>query len=431
MPLQRQPCTWPSTSNWTKENIASVFNKSTQDIDNVFGRQSFKQYLNQVQQWKTRHNRKVIPAHSLLKLYPALQPGEVKTYDQEFVDIMISITEETTHLLGITPHAAFIDDDHGAMGRMVSCLLRQETRNAAKAGNTPTKPKPPAEPVALSLGPSKSKPTPLPKPSPKSGPSTLVNCTTNVQVDSSSPGLSGSRSRGGSAARRRGLPCHPDLPCHMIVHLCQLAQDSGRSSVKRYASSSPALSVSETSRTQRVWKAAAIDLLIEWHESDLLVDHDPAPVSIKDFMHEPGAPTTYEELAQFITEQFHLAEFTRNSACTIAEIGGRLFIAFNTAPETIPMDDSDIDVIYVKTTINPNLRETPIAMKPDSDEDLEDPLRSIISIAPQVINRDDVEEDEELAPEAAPVNDDEPEFLPITDIATPSTPDVPPVEPVD
>ncbi|KAF8543076.1 hypothetical protein BDD12DRAFT_802362 [Trichophaea hybrida] len=70
-------------------------------------------------------------------------------------------------------------------------------------------------------------------------------------------------------------------------------------------------------------------------------------------------------------------------------------------------------------------------MYPDPDEDLEDPLQSIILIAREVINLDDDEEDEELAPEAAPVDDDAPELLPITNIATPSTPDTPPIEPVD
>jgi hypothetical protein len=190
------------------------------------------------------------------------------------------------------------------------------------------------------------------------------------------------------------------------------------------------------------------------------------PVAIKDLMYEPGAPTSYEELVQFITEQFHLAEFTRvfdrciastpylrpedgdiifryqwknrlliadtwNSACTIAEIGGRLFIAFYTTPETIPMDDSDIDIIYVKTTINPNLRETPVAIKPDPDEAFDNPLQLIIPIAREVINLDDHEEDEELAPEAAPVDDGEPELLPITNIPTSSTPGIPLVELVD
>ncbi|KAF8537275.1 hypothetical protein BDD12DRAFT_847606 [Trichophaea hybrida] len=397
-PPKRQNRTWPSTSNWTKENIAG--------------------------------------------------PGEVKTYDQEFVDIMISLVEEARDLLGITPQTVLIDDDLGAM-----------TRSAA------TKPKLPAKLVALNPakpGPSKSKPAPPPKPSPKSGPSTPVNRTTNVKVGSSSPGPSElqpwveSEAQGRSTTHAGGfsstptttsleapLPsCHAQPPPIPPIRDCSpllIGVDFGRSSVKRYASSLPALSVLETSRTQRVRKAAAIDLLIQWHESDLPVDHDPAPVAIKDFMHEPGAPTSYEELVQYITEQFHLEEFTRvfdrciasthylrpedgdiisryqwknrlltadtwNSACTIAEIGGRLFIVFYTAPETVPMDDSDsdMDVIHGKTTINPNFRETPVAVKPDPDEDFEDPLQSIIPIARKITNLDGEEEDEELAPKAAP-----------------------------
>ena len=99
-----------------------------------------------------------------------------------------------------------------------------------------------------------------------------------------------------------------------LQHDCSslsIGTDSGRSSVKHYASSLPALSVQETSRIQQVWKAAAIDLLIQLYESDLPVDYDPAPVAIKQFMHEPGALTLYKELIQFIIEQFYLAEYTR------------------------------------------------------------------------------------------------------------------------
>ncbi|KAF8538319.1 hypothetical protein BDD12DRAFT_928382 [Trichophaea hybrida] len=231
------------------------------------------------------------------KRQPPLEPGEVKTNDQEFVDIMISLAEKTRDLLGITPQAAFIDDDLGAMGRIVSCLLRQVTGNAAKAGNTLTNPKPPAEPVALSPGPSKSKPAPPPKPSPNG---------------------------------------------------FQLARPFQ-------------------------------DMALRGMSSSGNVNYPP----------------------------------------------------FYTTPETIPMDDSDIDIVYVETTINPNIRETPIAIKSDPDQDLEDPLQLIIPIARKVINLDDDEEDEEQALAAAPVDDDEPKLLPITYIAAPSTPDIPPIEPVD
>jgi hypothetical protein len=240
---------------------------------------------------------------------------------------MISLTEETRDLLGIPPETAFIDDDLGGMGRMASCLLRKETRNAAKTSNTLTKPKSSTKPVALSLakpGPSKLKPTPPPKPSPKSGPSTPVNRTTNIQVGSSSLGPSGSRLRGESAAWGRSTICAggfssiptptsrraprsrhaqpPPIPPTRDCSPLSIGADSRRSLVKCYASSSPALSVPETSRTQQVRKAAVIDLLIQWHESDIPVDHDPVPVAIKDFMHKPGAPTLYEEFVQFINE---------------------------------------------------------------------------------------------------------------------------------
>ncbi|KAF8536327.1 hypothetical protein BDD12DRAFT_807868 [Trichophaea hybrida] len=95
------------------------------------------------------------------------------------------------------------------------------------------------------------------------------------------------------------------------------------------------------------------------------------------------------------------------------------------------MDDSDIEIIYVMTTINSNQREPPVAIQPNHIENLEDPLQSIIPIARKVIHLDNDEEDEQLSPEAAPVDDDELELLPITNIATSSTPDIPPIEPVD
>ncbi|KAF8537268.1 hypothetical protein BDD12DRAFT_888149 [Trichophaea hybrida] len=242
--------------------------------------------------------------------------------------------------------------------------------------------------------------------------------------------------------------------------------EKGFLAIQIAVATSPALSVPETSRTQRVRKAATIGLFIQWHESDIPVDHAPAPVAIKDFMHEPGAPTSYKQLAQCITKQFHLAEFTRvfdrciasthylrpedgdiiswyqcenrlitadtwNLAYTIAEIGCRLFIAFYTTPETIPRDDSDIDIIYVKTKINPKLSETRVTTEPDPDAALEDPLQSTVPIACEVIDIDENNEDEELPLGAAPVNDDELELLPITHIATPSTADIPPMELVD
>ncbi|KAF8537191.1 hypothetical protein BDD12DRAFT_888356 [Trichophaea hybrida] len=144
----------------------------------------------------------------------------------------------------------------------------------------------------------------------------------------------------------------------------------------------------------------------------------------RDFL---GIPTQ----AAFIDDDLGAMGDTWNSACTIAEIGGRLFIAFYTAPETISIGDSDIDIIYIKTTINSNSQETPIAIKPNPNEDLEDPMQSIISIAHEVINLNDDEEDEELAPEAEPVDDDEPELLPITKTATVLTRHIPPVDPVD
>ncbi|KAF8542615.1 hypothetical protein BDD12DRAFT_876035 [Trichophaea hybrida] len=99
---------------------------------------------------------------------------------------------------------------------------------------------------------------------------------------------------------------------------------------------------------------AAIDLLIPWQESDLTVYHDPEPPAIKDFMPTPGAPN------------------------------------------------------YIN---QPPLRGNSIAIKPDPDEDLEDPLQSIIPIPCEVINLDEDEEDDKLALEAAPVDDDELKLL--------------------
>jgi hypothetical protein len=64
---------------------------------------------------------------------------------------MISLLQDTRDLLGISFQAAFIDNDLGAMGDMVSYLLRQETWNAATTCNTLNKPKLPAMPVALKL----------------------------------------------------------------------------------------------------------------------------------------------------------------------------------------------------------------------------------------------------------------------------------------
>ncbi|KAF8542393.1 hypothetical protein BDD12DRAFT_802946 [Trichophaea hybrida] len=303
--------------------------------------------MNTVNQLMTAHERTVIPAHCRPKHYPARKLVKIKTYDLECVDIIISLAVETRDFLEITPQAALIDDDLGPIGRMVSCRVREENRNCAKAGTTPTEPLLPAKPVALSPELSKSKPTSLPKPSPMSGLSTLVNRTTDEQKGSSLSGPSGS------------------WPWRNL----QPGEDSKRSSVKLYASNSTALSVSETSRTE------------QWHESDLPVDHDPAPVAHKDIMYKPGAPTSYEELVQFINEQIQPAENTMefnrciqsthyvlpddgdiispyqlknwlltadtlNLACAIAEIGGRLFSAFYTAPETISMNDSDMDILY-------------------------------------------------------------------------------------
>ncbi|KAF8538324.1 hypothetical protein BDD12DRAFT_885409 [Trichophaea hybrida] len=169
---------------------------------------------------------------------------------------MISLAEKARDLLGIMAQAAFIVDDLGAMGHMVSSLLMQVIWNTAKAGNTPTRPKPSTKPVALSLGPSQSKTFPPPKPSPKSGPST-------------------------------------------------------------------------------------------------------------------------------------------------------------------------------PTTINPNLRATPVAINPDPNENQENSLKLIIPIACELSNLNDDPVDEELAVQAAPVDDDEPELLPITNIDTTSTPDIPPIQPVN
>jgi hypothetical protein len=70
-----------------------------------------------------------------------------------------------------------------------------------------------------------------------------------------------------------------------------IGADCGRSSLNCYPSSSPALCVAETSWTQWGWGAAAIEHLIHSHESDRPVIHDPAPIAIRDFKHEPGAPT--------------------------------------------------------------------------------------------------------------------------------------------
>ncbi|KAF8544228.1 hypothetical protein BDD12DRAFT_923568 [Trichophaea hybrida] len=164
-----------------------------------------------------------------------------------------------------------------------------------------------------------------------------------------------------------------------------------------------AMSLFTSVNWHRFWKVFSKMLCIQFASpicprnpkdpTDLPVDHDLAPVAIEDIMYEPGAPTC--------------------------------------APETRPIHNSDIDIIYVKTTINPNIPETPIAIKPDPNQDLEDPPQSIISVAYEVINLDDDDEDEEPAPEAAPVIDHEPELLLITDIATPSTSYIPPIAPVD
>ena len=62
---------------------------------------------------------------------------------------MLSLGEEARDHLGIILEAVFIVHDLGAMGHIVSYLLRKETHSAAKIGNTLTKPKPPTKPVAL------------------------------------------------------------------------------------------------------------------------------------------------------------------------------------------------------------------------------------------------------------------------------------------
>ncbi|KAF8541878.1 hypothetical protein BDD12DRAFT_803350 [Trichophaea hybrida] len=250
-----------------------------------------------------------------------------------------------------------------------------------KGRQHPTKPKPPAKPVALIRGHQNqsqphrqshrrsqarvhhcqalwSRPRGNQQPGKVNYPSGRVLINTNTYLTE------------GSLAIRLPLPrdCSP----------LSIGADSGRSSVKlmhpvrqRYLSQKP--------QDPTVRKAAAIDLLILWHESDLPVDHDPAPVAIKDFMHEPGAPTSYLEFGMYNCRDWWLP-----------------FIAFYTTPETIPMDDSDIDIIYVKTTINPIIQETPITIKPDPDGNFKDPLQSIIRITRQVINLNDDDEDEEF-----------------------------------
>jgi hypothetical protein len=64
------------------------------------------------------------------------------------------------------------------------------------------------------------------------------------------------------APRSRDAQPPPIPPTRDCSPLSNVA-DCGKSSVKCYASSSPVLSVSETSWTQQVQKAAAIDLLIQ------------------------------------------------------------------------------------------------------------------------------------------------------------------------
>ncbi|KAF8535099.1 hypothetical protein BDD12DRAFT_808836 [Trichophaea hybrida] len=360
---------------------------------------------------------------------------------------MISLAEETSDLWGITPLVAFIDDDLGAMGRTVSCLSRQETQNAAKAGNTPTNPEPPAKPVALSPGPSKSNPAPPPKPSPHSGPSTLVNRTTNVQVRSSSPGPFGSQPQGESAARGRSTTCaggfsstptptasrapwpsRLPLPCD-----CPPLSIGAASVRQRYLSQKPQGPNGYGKRPQLIFLSSGTDQISLLTITQRLLQ---SRTSYTNLEHPPLSthylpPEDGDIISQYQWKNRLLTADTWNSACTIAKIGGHLFIAFYTAPETIPMVDSDIDIIYVKTTINPNSREIPVAIKPNPDQDLEDPLQSVIPIAREVINLNDDEEDEAPASEAARVDDVQPELLPITNTATSSTPDNLPIEPAD
>ena len=83
-------------------------------------------------------------------------------------------------------------------------------------------------------------------------------------------------------------------------------------------------------------------------------------------------------------------------------------------------------------TINLILWEISITIKPNPNEDLEDPFQSNISIAPKVNKLDDDnEEDNGLAQDTVPVNNNKAELLLITNIATPSTPDIIPFETVD
>ncbi|KAF8544416.1 hypothetical protein BDD12DRAFT_873013 [Trichophaea hybrida] len=95
------------------------------------------------------------------------------------------------------------------------------------------------------------------------------------------------------------------------------------------------------------------------------------------------------------------------------------------------IDDSDIDIIYIPTVINPNKSAIPIVIQPDPDKDFEDPLQSIRPIPHHVINLIDNKEGNKLAQGTAPIDDDELELLLTTNIATSSTPDMAPVQQVD
>jgi hypothetical protein len=60
------------------------------------------------------------------------------------------VADEASDVLGIASQDALIDDNFASICHKVSCLLRQETWNTARIGNTPNKPQLPAKPVTPS-----------------------------------------------------------------------------------------------------------------------------------------------------------------------------------------------------------------------------------------------------------------------------------------
>ncbi|KAF8531693.1 hypothetical protein BDD12DRAFT_902814 [Trichophaea hybrida] len=95
------------------------------------------------------------------------------------------------------------------------------------------------------------------------------------------------------------------------------------------------------------------------------------------------------------------------------------------------MDNSEFNMIFVKTTINCNLQETPFTIKPDPNADFDCALQLIIPIEHKVINHNNDAQNEKPIREAVPVDDDKLELFPMTNIAISSTADILPIQLID